>query len=216
VADNPIEEARAVTLEEFMKIKNTMANGTKEDRLRGKSLNFKWLLDAMDFAALTGRRREEFMMAKWSDIRLVDGNLIGGYIKMVDSKYSRQNDHKIGFEPRTTKAPIYPQLYDLLMKLGYENHKESDRYIIAGDEVKQRNTLADNLTNAFAYYRNKAGLSSLIHLKGLRKKYITRMRNEFGDNANFFTGHKESRIDKKHYYDDKELFEKIVEFKLWK
>lgn len=53
-------------------------------------------------------------------------------------------------------------------------------------------------------------------LKGLRKKYITRMRNEFGDNANFFTGHKESRIDKKHYYDDRELFEKVKNFVLWK
>lgn len=26
---------------------------------------------------------------------------------------------------------------------------------------------------------------------------------------------RKSRIDKKHYYDDKELFEKVVEFILW-
>lgn len=51
-------------------------------------------------------------------------------------------------------------------------------------------------------------------LKGLRKKYVIRMRNEFGDNVNFFIGHKDSRVDKKHYYDDKELFEKVVGFKL--
>ena len=41
------------------------------------------------------------------------------------------------------------------------------------------------------------------------------MRNEFGDNANFFTGHSDGRIDKKHYYDDSEIFEKIKVFKLW-
>ena len=41
------------------------------------------------------------------------------------------------------------------------------------------------------------------------------MRNEFGDNANFFTGHSDDRIDKKHYYDDKELFKKVVGFRLW-
>lgn len=83
------------------------------------------------------------------------------------------------------------------------------------NEVKKRITLADDLTNSFGFYRDKLGLEAEVMLKGLRKKYITRMRNEFGDNANFFTGHKESRIDKKHYYDDKELFEKVVEFKLW-
>lgn len=36
-----------------------------------------------------------------------------------------------------------------------------------------------------------------------------RMRHEFGDDANFFSGHKSSRIDMKHYYDDSEIFEKV-------
>lgn len=41
------------------------------------------------------------------------------------------------------------------------------------------------------------------------------MRNEFGDNANFFTGHKSERVDKKHYYDDSEIFEKVKTLALW-
>lgn len=85
------------------------------------------------------------------------------------------------------------------MKQGFEEHKNTDRFIVAGEEVKKRIILADDLTNSFGFYCDKVGLESEIMLKGLRKKYITRMRNEFGDNANFFTGHKESRIDKKHY-----------------
>jgi hypothetical protein len=76
--------------------------------------------------------------------------------------------------------------------------------------------MANNLTNGFSFYRKKVGLTSDVQLNGLRKKYITRMRNEFGDNANFFTGHKSSRIDMKHYYDDSELFEKVKSFVLWK
>lgn len=102
------------------------------------------------------------------------------------------------------------------MSHGYEEYKNSDRYIVAGDELKQRNTLANDFTNSFAFYRNKSGLTEDVELKRTRKKYVTRMRNEFGDNANFFTGHKSSRVDKKHYYDDSEIFEKVKEFTLWK
>lgn len=216
VAEVSSREARALTFDEFNTVKNAMLNGKPSDKENGKIRFFHWLPDALTFNALSGRRREEFMIAKFSDIVLVDGQLLGGYIKMIDYKYSRQNSHKVAFQNRITKAPIYPELYDFLMNMGYEKHKNTDRYIIAGDETKQRDTMANNLTNGFAYYRKKAGLSSGVQLNGLRKKYITRMRNEFGDNANFFTGHKSSRVDMKHYYDDKELFEKVKSFVLWK
>lgn len=216
VADVPNKHARALTFDEFATVKKAMESGNSSDKEKGKIRFFHWLPDALTLNALTGRRREEFMIAKFSDIELIDGQLLGGFIKMIDYKYSRQNSHKVGFQNRITKAPIFPELYDFLMKMGYEKYKNTDRYIIAGDEKKQRDTMANNLTNGFAYYRKKAGLSSDVQLNGLRKKYITRMRNEFGDNANFFTGHKSSRIDMKHYYDDKELFDKVKSFVLWK
>lgn len=216
VAEAASRDARALTFNEFQAVKSAMGNGSENDKVKSKIRYFDWLPDALTFNAYTGRRREEFMNVKFSDIVLVDGELLGGYIKIIDYKYSRQNSHKVAFQNRMTKAPIYPELYEFLLKMGYEKHKNSDRYIIAGDETKQRDTMANNLTNGFAYYSKKAGLSSVVQLNGLRKKYITRMRNEFGDNANFFTGHKSSRIDMKHYYDDKELFEKVKKFVLWK
>lgn len=216
VMDVPTREARAVTYDEFKVIRNSMVNGSSDDKINGKIRYFEWLPEALDFAALTGRRREEFMFAKFSDIELIDGQLLGGYIKMIDSKFSRQSAHKVAFQNRYTKAPIFPELYDFLIKMGFEEFKDSDRYIVAGENKSQRDTLANNLTNAFSFYREKVNISPLVQLKGLRKKYITRMRNEFGDNANFFTGHKESRIDKKHYYDDSEIFEKVKSFVLWK
>lgn len=215
VSDLVEREPRAVNFNEFEKVIAEFKRGSKADRVRGRSIYFDWLIDALRFSALTGRRREEFMLAKFSDIHLVDGELLGGYIKMLDSKYSRQNKHKIGFKPRYTKAPIYPELRDFLLKMGFEEYEDTDRYIVAGNETKQRNTLANNLTNAFAYYRNKVNMDKRIQLKGLRKHFITRMRNEFGDNANFFTGHSSSRVDKKHYYDDRELFENVKSFQLW-
>ncbi|MDX2361986.1 MAG: hypothetical protein QNK23_14345 [Crocinitomicaceae bacterium] len=216
VSDAPSEDARAITNDEFEKVKKAMECGSSDDRVKTRKRHHDWLVESMNLAALTGRRREEFMLARFSDIRLIEGEILGGFIWMLDSKYSRQNKHKIGFKPRYTKAPIFPELRDFLLSQGYEEQKDSDRYIVAGDEVKQRNTLADNLTDSFGFYRGKVGLKDEVKLKGLRKKYITRMRNEFGDNANFFTGHKSSRIDMKHYYDDSEIFEKVKEFKLWK
>jgi len=215
VAEATDKDIRALTWTEYNDVKQAMIQGNPNDKEKGKIKYFEWLADALTFNALTGRRREEFMNVKFSDITLINGQLLGGYIRMIDFKYSRQNSHKIGFKDRYTKAPIYPELHDFLMKMGYEKHKGTDRYIIGGSEIKQRNTMANNLTNGFSFYRQKAGLTKDVQLNGLRKKYITRMRNEFGDNANFFTGHKDSRIDKKHYYDDKELFEKVVKFKLW-
>jgi integrase len=215
VSDGLINEPRAVTQEEFNKILQQFNTGSNEDKVRDRSVYFDWLAEALNLAALTGRRREEFMLAKFSDIHLVNGKLCGGYIKMIDSKYSRQNKHKIGATVRYTKSPIYSELCEFILQMGYEKYKDTDRFIVAGDETKQRNTLADNLTNAFAFYRNKLGISEKVQLKGLRKHYITRMRNEFGDNANFFTGHSDGRIDKKHYYDDRELFKNVKDFKLW-
>lgn len=215
ISDALEHEPRAVTQNEFNKIVGEIRNGTRADKVRGRSIYFDWLVEALTFSALTGRRREEFMMAKFSDIHLINGELLGGYIKMLDSKYTRQNKHKIGFKAKYTKAPIYPELYDFLMQMGYDKYKNTDRFIVAGDETKQRNTLANNLTNAFAYYRNQLNMDKRIQLKGLRKHFITRMRNEYGDNANFFTGHASSRIDKIHYYDDREIFEKVKSFQLW-
>jgi integrase len=216
VAEGTDSDARALAQNEFNIIKKAMSQGTPFDKEIGKIRYFNWLTDALTFNALTGRRREEFMNAKFSDIVLINGQLLGGYIKMTDYKFSRQTSHKIAFKNRITKAPIYPELCAFLMEMGYEKYKNSDRYIIGGDETKQRNTMANNLTNGFAFYRKKAGLSNEVELNGLRKKYITRMRNEFGDNSNFFTGHKSSRTDKKHYYDDSEIFEKVKNFILWK
>lgn len=215
VSDARTHEPRAVTYEEFNKILKEIRAGSTDDKVRGRTIHFTWLEEAMMFCALTGRRREEFMLAKFTDIHLVNGELLGGYIKMLDSKYSRQNKHKIGFKPKFTKAPIYPELKDFIIKMGYEKYKSTDRFIVAGDETKQRNTLANNLTNAFAYYRNQLNMDKRIQLKGLRKHFITRMRNEYGDNANFFTGHASSRIDKIHYYDDREIFMKVKSFQLW-
>ncbi len=101
-------------------------NGSSEDEENGKIRYFEWLPEALTFNALTGRRREEFMIAKFSDIVLVDGNLPGGYIKMIDFKYSRQNSHKVAFKNRITKAPINPQLYNFLFEMGYDKHKHTD------------------------------------------------------------------------------------------
>lgn len=216
VADSQEKEAKAMTLKEFKAVIYSMKNGSSIDKKQGKTFFFNWLADALTFNALTGRRREEFMNAKFSDIVLIDGRLLGGYVRMVDYKYSRQNSYKVGFRNRYTKAPIFPELYDFLMEMGYEQFKDSDRFIVGGSETRQRNTMANNLTNGFAFYRQIAGLKQDVQLNGLRKKYITRMRNEFGDNANFFTGHKSSRIDMKHYYDDSEIFEKVKNFILWK
>jgi hypothetical protein len=215
VATYVVNEPRAVTEKEFDQVITAIKKGTKDDKREGRTLYFDWLVDAMHFSALTGRRREEFMLAKFSDIYLINGELLGGYIKMIDSKYSKQNKYKIGFKAKYTKAPIYPELHDFLLEMGYEQYKGTDRFIVAGDETKQRNTLANNLTNAFAFYRNQLDMDKRIQLKGLRKHYITRMRNEYGDNANFFTGHASSRVDKIHYYDDREIFEKVKSFQLW-
>jgi integrase len=216
VSDAVENEPRAVTQQEFNKVIKAISRGTKADKVRGRSTYFYWLEEGLVFAALTGRRREEFMLAKFSDIHLINGELIGGYIKMLDSKFTRQNKHKIGFKAKYTKAPIYGELYEFLLKQGYLQYKDTDRFIVAGDEAKQRNTLANNLTNAFAYYRNELEMDKRIQLKGLRKHYITRMRNEFGDNANFFTGHSSGRVDKKYYYDDSSIFKEIKGFKLWR
>lgn len=215
VAAYMVNEPRAVTHTEFNHVITAIKKGTNDDKREGRTLYFDWLIEALTFSALTGRRREEFMLAKFSDIHLIDGELLGGYIKMIDSKYTRQNKHKIGFKAKYTKAPIYPELHDFLLEMGYEKYKDTDRYIVAGDELKQRNTLANNLTNAFSFYRGQLGMDKRIQLKGLRKHYITKMRNYYGDNANFFTGHASSRVDKIHYYDDREIFEKVKSFKLW-
>ena len=138
VTDAVESEARALTFDEFSKIKNAMQNGDTNDRVKDKKRHYDWLAETMDFAALTGRRREEFMVAKFSDIQLVNGQLLGSYIKMIDSKYSLQNKHKIGFKPRYTKAPIFPELRNFLIKQGFEEYKNTDRYIVAGNETKLR------------------------------------------------------------------------------
>ena len=56
----------------------------------------------------------------------------------------------------------------------------ADKYLIAGDVNIKRKTIADQLSDSFTFYKKKAGISSKITLKNMRKTFLTKLHTKTG------------------------------------
>lgn len=76
--------------------------------------------------------------------------------------------------------PYSPELEDLLNRLDYKNHLGKDLYLIGPDENITRETMAKQMSHSFKFYRDKAGITSPIGLKHLRKSFLKKIETQTG------------------------------------
>jgi site-specific recombinase XerD len=148
-------------------------NGVKKNRYR------PYIKEAFELIAYTGMRITEAISIKYSDIILSKNGEIE-YVIGVDYKYEKAHNHDKSKPKKVVPIPYSPELEDLLERLDYKNHLGEDRYLIGANENISRESMAKQLSHSFGFYRNKAGITSPIGLKHLRKSFLTKIETQTG------------------------------------
>lgn len=191
----------------------TEANGVQTLNTGEKKYHYqRWLRDAFELALLTGGRRDEIINMKYSDIVEVDGR--PAYIKREDYKYNRRNNLLTDEEKKYNYSPITSELKVFLNRAGYFEFKGEDRYIIASDSNRARNTLKENMSKAFTHYYKLLDPDGGLQFKCLRKTYITLLNNFTNGGAEVITGHSGQEIIMKSYHDSKIFSDTIDNFRM--
>ncbi len=144
-----------------------------------KNMYRPYTRDAIELVAFTGMRIEETMILKYSDI-VLDGDGKIHHLIGTDLKFDRAHNWNNSKEPKKVMIPYTKELEVLLIRLNYKENLGLDKYLIAGDLKIKRKTIADQLSDSFSFYKKKAGISSNITLKHLRKTFLTKLHTKTG------------------------------------
>lgn len=159
-----------------------------------------WLTAGIRLGLETGRRREEIINMKWSDIKVKDGI---EYLQVEDIKVNRIQNRTEKEEKKQIFVPLTDSLKELLNELGYRRMKNTDSYILAPEVCIQRNRImADVLSRGFTHYYNQLGTGRNLTFKSLRKTYITNLQIFMGNgNVKALTGHSGDGVIQDYYID---------------
>lgn len=190
---------------ETLLAKITPENGIK-DYGKGKkpirNIYRPWLADGIRLGLETGRRREEIINLRFSDI-VDDGEV--AYIKAENYKVNRIQNLTNHEEKKFIFIPITASLRQLIDKLGYMEKQNSDDFILA-PEIKNNRVkiMSDTLSRGFSHYYDQVG-SKKLTFKSLRKSYITGLSLYMGENAKVITQHSGDEVLREHYIDKQVL-----------
>jgi len=170
---------------------------------------YPWLKFAIQLGLLTGRRRDEIINIKFSDIKTDEkGNLV--YIESEDYKVNRAKANLDGSSKKLIYIPITKSLKELIIENGYEIFKDTDTYLLAPEKTNNRETLKNQMSKGFSHYYNQLNTGRKLTFKCLRKTYITRLALSLGLNARVITRHSGEDVIIKHYLDEK-VIAKVAE-----
>ena len=162
--------------------------------------------DAFELGLYTGRRRDEIVNMKFSDI--YEQNGIPVYIKTEDYKYNLRNNLFKEDEKKYNYSPVINDLNLFLTKIGYPKYKGTDRYLLASDSSLTRATIKDKMSKAFSHYYTQ------LQFKHLRKTYITLLNHFTNGEAETITGHSGQEIIMKNYHDSKVFNNVLKDFRM--
>ena len=168
-----------------------------------KNLYKPWIKDAFKLGLFTGRRREEIVMMKFSDIKLNPS----GELSFIESEHFKINRaFDLNDESKTAvRISITKRLKELLFELGYEKNKGTNKFILAPDEMMHRKTMMDLISKAFTHYYNLLGTGRNLQFKNLRKTYVSSAYKKYGEKARILTKHSGIDVMQKHYIDSEML-----------
>jgi integrase len=210
---------QSISREEFEALMNKVTLETKRMEL-GNSLKHKldiYLPDGFLLALETGRRREEVVMLKHNEIATEkDGTPL--YIKIEDYKVNRIQKHSNEESKSYIYIPVTDSLHKLLLKLGYEENKGTDKYILAPEIIENREKrLANALSEGFTRYYKQLNTGRELTFKCLRKNYLTSLSIYMrqGIDIKEISGHSTNAVLDEHYFVKKEIAKSLRKFKVF-
>lgn len=206
VVNQKTESVRENEFEKLLELV-TLENGVVWEKVstlknpKKRTVYRPWLTFAYRFGLYTGGRSEDLVEPKWCDIILSEDGKFDT-IKVIDHKIDNANSHRTSKEERFYKYfAITKELGDLLIEMGYEQYKGSDKYIVAPEETIQRAHVAVLISKSFSHYYKQLNTGKQISFKHLRKAFMTSALIEFGEASAALTNHTTINMTNKHYHD---------------
>jgi integrase len=165
--------------------------GEKKDMYR------PYLKHAYKLFLLTGCRREELVVMRWSDIYGFDETV--KFMHIDNIKVQRIKNRTNVLRP----IPITDQLMELLLEMGYNEKYMTDDYILCPDRDMNVKSLMDFLSKSFTHYWKSTGINKDYSLKNLRKTHFTWVNRVMGDETKILSSHSSNEVLKKFYLDPK-------------
>lgn len=123
-------------------------------------------------------------------------------IRVVDHKIDSANGHLTSKNDRIYKYfAITKELGELLMEMGYEKYKGSDKYILAPDEIVQRSFISKLISESFSHYYKQLNTGKQVSFKHLRKAFMTKALEQYGEASVALTSHSNVSMTQKRYHD---------------
>lgn len=169
----------------------------------GKETKQLWRPYLKDFISVgleTGRRLEEVTMMTWDNIIHDEAGNIK-CIRVEDYKTNRIKNRQ-GDQKKYIFVPITPSLHKLLMELGYDKYRGTNKHILAPEEPMKREGLKNLITRGFTQYYKQLNTGKDITFKSLRRTYISNLAASIGvENARSITKHSSLEIMEQSYFD---------------
>jgi integrase len=175
---------------------------------------YNWLKFAIQLGLLTGRRRDEIIHIKFSDIKTDDTGELR-YIESEDYKVNRAKGNLSESSKKLIYIPITRTLKDLILENSYEEYKGTDTYLLAPEKTLHRETLKNQMSKGFAHYYNLLGTERKLTFKCLRKTYITHLALSLGLNARAITRHSGDDVLIRHYLDERLILKMAEHFEVF-
>ncbi len=188
-----------ITKSEFEEVLKAVDKDKDQPGGRGikKHLYGKYLRQAFELFLLTGCRREELVVMKWSDIYETATNIKFIYIDNIKVQRIRNKTNVL------RPIPITSQLMDLLIEMGYNEKYMSEDYILCPIRDMSLQSLMDFLSKSFTDYWKSTKNNKECSLKNLRKTYFTWVNRVMGDDTKILSSHSSNEVLKKFYLDPK-------------
>jgi site-specific recombinase XerD len=190
-----------ITKQEFESVLQAVDTADPILKLGGKGekkhMYRPYLKQAYKLFLLTGCRREELVVMRWSDIYSFDESVKFMFIDNI--KVQRIKNRKNVLRP----IPITVQLMNLLIDLGYNEKYMTDDYILCPDRDMNVKSLMDFLSKSFTHYWKSTGTNKDYSLKNLRKTHFTWVNKVMGDETKILSSHSSNEVLKKFYLDTK-------------
>ncbi len=199
-------DPKGITEEDFHALQKIInpENGIQENEGAVKQKRYlfrEWLADAFKLAMYTGRRREEVVNLNFKDV-VENAEGIPEMIRVVDYKVTRSKHGQNSTKEKFIYVPVTKELLTILYDLGYDEFKNTDRYMLAPElKNKRSRTMSDAMSKGFSHYYKQINPEGGLTFKSMRKTYISKMSLFLGGSAKDVTGHSDDKVIQRHYVD---------------
>lgn len=151
---------------------------------------------------------------KWNMIVEKNGEPL--YIAIRNLKIERQKGEGYNENVAPKIIPITKSLKKLLYRMGYENKKGQNEYLLSPDRTNTSTyAIIDNLSKGFTHFYKLLNTGKNLQLTSLRKTYLTYLSATLQGDTKSLSSHATNDVLQKHYIDERIVGKGVKELEIF-